>query len=155
MKKLFTVFAVAAVMAAGAFAQDVTGGVDAVTGAAATVGEVANVSETLQGVWFDQKYNCNWQFQVNSGTDAFCVLKDASSGAVIYTFTRAKVKNFKGEMEANKFVLSWECPAKNRIYKFVKEFAGNSDLLLDIYNDYYKERHSTRITFVNADARVE
>lgn len=154
MKKLFTVFAVAAVLTAGAFAQDVTGGMDAVTGAAAAIGEVANVSETLQGVWFDQKYNCNWQFQVNTDSKAFCVLKDATSGAVIYTFTRAKVKNFKGEMEANKFVLSWECPEKNRIYKFAKDFSGNSDLQLDIFNDYYKERHSARITYVEGDARI-
>ena len=155
MKKIFTIFAVAAIMAAGAFAQDVTGGVDAVTGAAAAVGEVANVSETLQGVWFDKKYNCNWQFQVNSGSDAFCVLKDADTGAVIYTFTRAKVKNFKGEMESNKFVLSWECPAKNRIYKFSKDFAGNTDLNLDIFNDYYQERHSAKITYVAGEASVK
>lgn len=154
MKKLFTAFAVAAVLAAGLYAEDVTGGVDAVTGAAAAVGEVANVSETLQGVWFDSKYNCNWQFQVNTGSDAFCVLKDASSGATIYSFTRAKVKNFKGEMEANKFVLSWECPAKNRIYKFVKDFSANADLQLDIFNDYYQERHSAKITYVSADARI-
>ena len=155
MKKLFTAFAVAAALTAGAFAQDVTGGVDAVTGAASAIGEVANVSETLQGTWFDQKFNCNWVFQVNNDSKVFCVLKDASSGATIYSFTRAKVKNFKGEMEANKFVLSWECPAKNRIYKFSKEFAGNSDLLLDIYNDYYKERHSTRITYVSGEASVK
>ena len=155
MKKIFTIFAVAAIMAAGAFAQDVTGGVDAVTGAAAAVGEVANVSETLQGVWFDKKYNCNWQFQVNSGSDAFCVLKDADTGAVIYTFTRAQVKNFKGEMESNKFVLSWECPAKNRIYKFSKDFAGNTDLNLDIFNDYYQERHSAKITYVAGEASVK
>ena len=155
MKKLFTAFAVAAVLAAGVFAEDVTGGVDAVTGAAGAIGEVANVSETLQGVWFDSKYNCNWQFQVNTGSDAFCVLKDATSGATIYTFTRAKVKNFKGEMEANKFVLSWECPAKNRIYKFVKDFTADKDLQLDIFNDYYQERHSAKITYVNGEASVK
>ena len=154
MKKLFTAFAVAAVLAAGAFAEDVTGGVDAVTGAATAIGEVANVSETLQGVWFDSKYNCNWQFQVNTDSNAFCVLKDASSGAVIYTFTRAKVKNFKGEMEANKFVLSWECPEKNRIYKFAKDFSGSANLQLDIFNNVYNERHSATITFVEGDARV-
>ena len=57
-------------------------------------------------------------------------------------------------MEANKFVLSWECPAKNRIYKFVKDFSGNADLQLDIFNDYYQERHSAKITYVNADARI-
>ncbi len=154
MKKLFTAFAVAAVLAAGLYAEDVTGGVDAVTGAASAIGEVANVSETLQGEWFDSKYNCNWQFQVNSGSDAFCVLKDATSGATIYTFTRANVKNFKGEMEANKFVLSWECPAKNRIYKFVKGFTADKDLQLDIFHNVYQERHSAKITFVSSDARI-
>jgi len=60
MKKLFTAFAVAAVLAAGLYAEDVTGGMDAVTGAAQTIGETVGVSETLQGVWFDSKYNCNW-----------------------------------------------------------------------------------------------
>ena len=154
MKKLFTVFAVAAVLTAGAFAQDVTGGMDAVTGAATSIGETVGVSETLQGVWFDQKYNCNWQFQVNTGSDAFCVLKDADSGAVIYTFTRAKVKNFKGEMESNKFVLSWECPAKNRIYKFVKDFSADRDLQLDVYHNVYEERHSAKIKYVAGEASV-
>ena len=154
MKKLFTAFAVAAVLAAGAFAQDVTGGMDAVTGAATTIGESVGVSETLQGVWFDQKYNCNWEFNVNSGSDAFCVLKDADTGAVIYTFRRGNVKNFKGEMESNKFVLSWESEPKNRIYKFAKNFDSTQDIQLDIYHNVYEERHSATIKFVSADARI-
>jgi len=155
MKKLFTVFAVAAVMTAGAFAQDVTGAMNTAAEAANAVGEAANVSETLQGTWFDSKYNCNWQFQVNTGSDAFCVLKDADTGATIYTFTRDKVKNFKGEMESNKFVLSWECPEKNRIYKFLKGFDSTKDIQLDIYHNVYQERHSATIKYVSADARVE
>ena len=155
MKKLFSAFAVAAVLAAGLYAEDVTGGMDAVTGAAQTIGETVGVSETLQGVWFDSKYNCNWQFQVNTGSDAFCVLKDADTGATIYTFTRDKVKNFKGEMESNKFVLSWECPEKNRIYKFLKGFDSTKDIQLDIYHNVYQERHSATIKYVSADARVE
>ena len=154
MKKLFVAIAAAALLGAAAFAEDVTSGFDAATGAVNAVGEVANVSETLQGVWFDQKYNCNWQFQVNTGSDAFCVLKDADSGAVIYTFTRAKVKNFKGEMESNKFVLSWECPAKNRIYKFVKDFSADRDLQLDVYHNVYEERHSAKIKYVAGEASV-
>ena len=155
MKKLFTAFAVAAVLAAGLYAEDVTGGVDAVTGAAQSIGEVANVSETLQGVWFDSKYNCNWQFQVNSGSDIFCVLKDADSGAVIYSFNKKNVKNFRAEAKTNAFTISWECEAKNRIYKFSKAIASDTDLELDIFNNVYQERHSAKIKYVNADARIE
>ena len=154
MKKLFTAFAVAAVLAAGAFAEEMTQAFDAAGSAANAVGEVANVSETLQGVWFDQKYNCNWQFQVNSGSDAFCVLKDADSGAVIYTFRRNNVKNFRIEAKSNTFTLSWESDVKNRTYKFSKEFSGNRDLQLDIYHNVYEERHNTTITYVSADARI-
>jgi len=154
MKKLFTAFAVAAVLAAGLYAQDVTSGIDAATGAANAIGEVANVSETLQGVWFDQKYNCNWEFQVNTGSDAFCVLKDADTGAVIYTFRRGNVKNFKGEMESNKFVLSWDSDIKNRTYKFTKGFSTDLDLQLDIYHNVYEERHNAKIKYVSADARI-
>ena len=155
MKKLFTVFAVAAVMTAGAFAQDVTGAMNTAAEAANAVGEAANVSETLQGTWFDSKYNCNWQFQVNSGSDAFCVLKDATSGAVIYTFRKSNVQNFKGEMESNKFVLSWDSNVKNRSYKFSKGFSAETDLQLDIFHNVYNERHNTKITYVSSEASVK
>jgi len=155
MKKLFTAFAVAAALTTSVFAEDVTGGVDAVTGAASAIGEVANVSETLQGVWFDKKYNCNWQFQVNSGSDIFCVLKDADSGAVIYSFNKNKVKNFRAEAKTNAFTISWECEAKNRIYKFSKAISMDSDLDLDIYNNVYEERHNAKITYVAGQASVK
>ena len=155
MKKIFTVFALAAVLSAGAFAEDVTSGLNAATGAAEAIGEVANVSETLQGVWFDKKYNCNWQFQVNSGSDIFCVLKDADSGAVIYSFNKNKVKNFRAEASTNAFTISWESEAKNRIYKFSKAISMDSDLDLDIYHNVYQERHSAKITYVSADARIK
>ena len=154
MKKLFTVFAVAAVLTAGAFAQDVTGGMDAVTGAATSIGETVGVSETLQGVWFDQKYNCNWQFQVNSGSDTFCVLKDADTGAVIYTFRKNNVKNFRIEAKSNTFTLSWDSDIKNRTYKFSKEFSGGRDLKLDIFHNVYQERHSADIKYVAGEASV-
>ncbi|MEE3411914.1 MAG: hypothetical protein VZQ47_04095 [Treponema sp.] len=154
MKKLFVAIAAAALLGAAAFAEDVTGGVDAVTGAASAIGEVANVSETLQGVWFDKKYNCNWQFQVNSGSDIFCVLKDADSGAVIYSFNKKNVKNFRAEAKTNAFTISWECEAKNRIYKFSKAIASDTDLELDIFNNVYQERHSAKITYVAGQASV-
>lgn len=155
MKKIFTVFALAAVLSAGAFAEDVTSGLNAATGAAEAIGEVANVSETLQGVWFDKKYNCNWQFQVNSGSDIFCVLKDADSGAVIYSFNKNKVKNFRAEASTNAFTISWESEAKNRVYKFSKAISMDSDLDLDIYNNVYEERHNAKITYVAGQASVK
>ena len=155
MKKFFVAFAAVALLGAAAFAEDLIGGVDAATSAADAIGEVANVSETLQGVWFDQKYNCNWQFQVNSGSDAFCVLKDADTGAVIYTFRKNNVKNFRLESKSNTFTLSWDSDIKNRTYKFSKEFSGSTDLKLDIFHNVYQERHNADITYVNADARIE
>ncbi len=155
MKKLFTVFAAAAVLAAGLYAQDVTNAMDTINTAGNAIGEATGASESLQGVWFDKKYNCNWQFQVNTGSEAFCVLKDADTNAVIYTFTRSNVKNFRGEMQSNQFVLSWESEAKNRVYKFAKDFSGSKDLKLDIYHNVYQERHNATITYVSADARVD
>ncbi len=155
MKKLFVAIAAAALLGAAAFAEDVTSGLNAATGAADAIGEVANVSETLQGVWFDKKYNCNWQFQVNSGSDIFCVLKDADSGAVIYSFNKNKVKNFRAEAKTNAFTISWECEAKNRIYKFSKAISMDSDLDLDIYNNVYEERHNAKITYVAGQASVK
>lgn len=155
MKKLFVAIAAAALLGAAAFAEDVTSGLNAATGAADAIGEVANVSETLQGVWFDKKYNCNWKFQVNSGSDIFCVLKDADSGAVIYSFNKNKVKNFRAEAKTNAFTISWECEAKNRIYKFSKAISMDSDLDLDIYNNVYQERHNAKITYVAGQASVK
>lgn len=154
MKKLFTVIAVATVLAAGVFAEDVTNGLNAASDAVSAMSEGANISETLQGVWFDQKYNCNWQFQVNSGSDIFCVLKDADSGAVIYSFNKKNVKNFRAEAKTNAFTISWECEAKNRIYKFSKAIASDTDLELDIFNNVYQERHSAKITYVTGQASV-
>lgn len=155
MKKLFVAIAAAALLGAAAFAEDVTSSLNAATGAADAIGEVANVSETLQGVWFDKKYNCNWQFQVNSGSDIFCVLKDADSGAVIYSFNKKNVKNFRAEAKTNAFTISWECEAKNRIYKFSKAISMDSDLDLDIYNNVYEERHNAKITYVAGQASVK
>ena len=155
MKKILVAIAAVALLGAAVFAEDVTSGFDAATGAVNAIGEVANVSETLQGVWFDQKYNCNWQFQVNSGSDIFCVLKDADSGAVIYSFNKKNVKNFRAEAKTNAFTISWECEAKNRIYKFSKAIASDTDLELDIFNNVYQERHSAKITYVAGQASVK
>lgn len=155
MKKLFTVIAVATVLATGVFAEDVTNGLNAASDAVSAMSEGANISETLQGVWFDQKYNCNWQFQVNSGSDVFCVLKDADSGAVIYSFNKKKVKNFRAEATTNGFTISWESEPKNRIYKFNKALSSDLDLQLDIFHNVYQERHSAKIKYVSADARID
>ncbi len=155
MKKLLVVIAATAFWAVGAFAEDVTSGVDALTGTANAVGEVVDAKETLQGTWFDKKYNCNWCFQVNSGSDVFCVLRDASTNDVIYSFSRNNVKNFRTEAKTSAFTLSWESVAKNRLYKFSKAYSMDTDLDIDIYHNVYNERHNTKITYVSGEASVK
>jgi len=155
MKKLFVAIAAMAVLTAGAFAKDVTKALDAASDTASAMTEGANISETLQGTWFDKKYNCNWQFQVNSGSDIFCVLKDADSGAVIYSFNKNRVKNFRAESTTNGFTISWECEPKNRVYKFSKALSLDSDLDLDIYHNVYEERHNTKIKYVTGEASIK
>ena len=155
MKKIFVAIAVAAVLAAGAFAEDVTSGVDSLTGAAAAVGEVVDAKETLQGTWFDKKYNCNWCFQVNSGSDVFCVLRDATTNAVIYSFSRNNVKNYRAEATTSAFTLSWESEPKARLYRFSKSYTMDTDLDIDIYNNSYNERHKTKISYVSGEASVK
>ncbi len=154
MKKFLLTVAVAAIVAGAAFAEDVTDALNTAGSAVSAMSESANVSESLQGVWFDKKFNCNWQFQVNSGSDVFCVLKDADTNAVIYQFNKNKVKNFRAESQTNSFVISWESEEKNRVYKFSKSISVDLDLQLDIFNNYYNERHNAKIKYVSADARV-
>lgn len=155
MKKVLFVLAALAVMGASAFAEDVTGALGAVGDAANSVSAATGISESLQGVWFDKKYNCNWVFSVNTGSDTFCTLKDADNNATIWTFTKNNTQKLRSEAGSDGFTLSWECEAKNRTYKFTKGISASRDLKLDIFHNVYNERHNATITYVSADARVD
>lgn len=148
MKKFLIAFAVAAIAVAGAFAQD------AVSDAMATA-EAAReeVPQSLQGTWYDKKYDCNWVLSVNANATALAKLVDASTGNVYYTFTKNNVKNFNQEFTVtNGAVITFECPAKNRTYRFVKPIS-NPDLDIDIYNTVYEERHTATVTFKSVEAK--
>ena len=81
-------------------------------------------------------------------------LVDASTGHVYYTFTKNNVQNFQQHYDVtNGAVISFECAAKNRTYKFTKPISGSGDLLIDIYNTAYEERHKTTIVFKGVEAK--
>ncbi len=148
MKKFLIAFAVAAIAVAGAFAQDAVS--DAMAAAEAAR---EDVPQSLQGTWYDKKYDCNWVLSVNANATALAKLVDASTGNVYYTFTKNNVKNFNQEFTVtNGAVITFECPAKNRTYRFVKPIS-NPDLDIDIYNTVYEERHTATLSFKNVEAK--
>ena len=143
MKKFLIAFAVAAIAVAGSFAQDALADAKA---AAEDAREA--VPQSLQGTWYDKKYDCNWILSVNATADGVAKLVDASTGHVYYTFTKNNVQNFKQEYDiTNGVIISFECAAKNRSYKFTKPISSSTDLNIDIYHKAYEERHKATITF--------
>ncbi len=145
MKKFLIAFAVAAIAVAGVFAQDLD---EAKAAVEATREEVP---QSLQGTWYDSKYDCNWVFSLNATETALCKLVDASTGSVYYTFTKNNVQNFKQEYDlTNGAIVTFECAAKNRIYKFIKPISGTPDLNIDIRHTVYNENHRATIVFKGA-----
>ncbi len=145
MKKFLIAFAVAAIAVAGVFAQNFD---DAKAAAEAAREEVP---QSLQGTWYDSKYDCNWVFALNTTETALCKLVDASTGSVYYTFTKNNVQNFKQEYDlTNGATITFECAAKNRIYKFIKPISGTMDLNIEIYHKVFAETHKATIVFKGA-----
>ena len=143
MKKILIAFAVAAIAVAGTFAQDIH---DEARAAAEAARE--EVPQSLQGTWYDKKYDCNWVFALNTTEKALCKLVDASTGHVYYKFTKDNVQNFQQKYDVTSgAVVTFECAAKNRRYTFTKPIAGTMDLHIDIYNTDYQETHKATIVF--------
>lgn len=164
MKKLITVLAVSALFTAFSFAQDVDSQLkDAAAAAVATAEEQAKTAvadtreehaQSLQGIWYDSKYNCNWVFTLNTDATALCELRMADTDELVYKFTKDNVKNFKQALDVtNGATFTWECPSKNRTYRFTKPINATKDLDLDIYNTYYKESHRATIVFKDVLAK--
>ena len=108
----------------------------------------------MQGTWYDKKYDCNWVLSVNATATSLAKLVDASTGHVYYTFTKNNVQNFNQEYNiTNGAIITFDCPAKNRSYKFVKPISGTGDLEIDIYNTVYEERHKAKIVFKGVDVQ--
>ncbi len=149
MKKFLIVFAVAAIAVAGTFAQDALADAKAAAEAARE-----EVPQSLQGTWYDKKYDCNWVLSVNATATSLCKLVDATTGHVYYTFTKNNVQNFQQNYDlTNGAVISFDCAAKNRSYKFTKPISGSTDLHIDIYNTSYEERHNATIAFKGVDVK--
>lgn len=153
MKKFLIAVAVTALAVAGSFAQDALS--DATSEARAAVDAAREeVPQSLQGTWYDKKYDCNWVLSVNASATGLAKLVDASTGHVYYTFTKNNVQNFKQEYDmTNGAVITFDCAAKNRSYKFVKPITATADLNIDIYHRGYEERHQATIAFRGAEAK--
>lgn len=108
------------------------------------------VPQSLQGIWYDEKYNCNWVFKVNASDEPICDLRDASSNRLIYKFTKENVQNFALTPSRDAVTITFDCSAKNRNYKFARQVAGTSDIDLDIYNSKYNTRHTATIVYKGA-----
>lgn len=151
MKKFLVAFTVAAVAVMGAFAQDDS--LNTAKDALGAVGQVAadnGVSGTLQGTWYDSKYDCVWVLTVDSTAKGLAELRDANGG-LIHKFTRDNVQNFKMSID-NGIVISFDCAATDRQYSFTKALSTDKDLKLHVYNSYYKETHDATIAYRSASA---
>ncbi len=149
MKKFLIAFAVAAIAVAGSFAQDAIADAQA-----AAVAAREEVPQSLQGTWYDKKYDCNWVLSVNATATSLAKLVDAKTGHVYYTFTKNNVQNFQQHYDmTNGAVISFDCAAKNRSYKFIKPISGTPDLNIEIYHKYYQETHNPTITFKGVDVK--
>lgn len=152
MKKFLVAFTVAAFVVMGAFAQDDS--LNTAVGAVGAVGQVAadnGASGTIQGTWYDSKYDCLWVLNVDSTAKGLVELRDANGG-LIYKFTRNNVQNFKLGAASDGVTVSFDCAEKNRQYKFTKPISGAKDLKLHVYNTEYNETHDATITFRSASA---
>ncbi len=148
MKKFLIAFAVAAIAVAGSFAQDALADAKAAAEAARE-----EVPQSLQGTWYDKKYDCNWILSVNATATGLAKLVDASTGNVYYTFSKNNVQNFKQEYNmTNGAIISFECEATNRTYKFIKPISG-TDLKLEVYNRVNQETHNPTLPFKGVDLK--
>ena len=135
MKKFLIAFAVAAIAVAGSFAQDAVA--DAMAAAEAAREEVP---QSLQGTWYDKKYDCNWVFSLNTTEKALCKLVDASTGHVYYKFTKDNVQNFQQKHDVTSGVtISFECAAKNRKYVFNKSIS-----IMCPRSDFFLHSHAAK-----------
>lgn len=121
MKKLFAVLFVAAVMAVGAFADD----------------------SFPTGSWIDSNYDAEWVF----GIDGKVELKDANTGALIFSFTKDQIKDYKLGATKDGLTMSFTCPATSRKYKFTKPLTLSTDLVMEIDPDWSDVDYKTNIKF--------
>jgi len=97
----------------------------------------------IKGTWKDSNWDANWTF---SG-DGKIVLKKASSGEEVFTFTDSNVQNFKLNTAASGVSISFDCKDTNRSYKFTKGLTLSTDLDLHINPDWTADDYDVKIKF--------
>ena len=108
--------------------------------------ERPSVSGSIQGTWYDEKYDCDWTLNVGASSKSI-TLRDAKSGSLIYKFTDDNTQNFDFQAGSDGITVQFDCAAKNRNYKFKKAVSLSKDLDMDIYNSKFNTRHQTVITY--------
>lgn len=122
MKKLLAVLFVAAIMAVGVFAEDV---------------------KIPTGSFIDSMWNAEWVIGVDT-----IELKDATSGELIYSFTKDKRADEKLEVTTEGPVWSFYCAETARKYYFSRPISLGFDtgMYLEIDPDWTSEDYKQKIT---------
>ena len=126
MKKLFAVLFVAAVMSVGLFAQ------------------LKKDIELPTGSFIDKQYNAEWVIGVD-----LIELKDASTGKLIYSFTKDKRENEQSGVTDEGAVWSFYCAATYRKYYFIKPYslALQKHIQLEIDPDWTTNNYKVQLDF--------
>ena len=139
MKKILLSLLFVAFVAAGAMAQTSIG--DALDQADSQIAEAGE--QFPKGTWIDPNYNAAWEFGVNNTI----VLKDATTGEVIYTFSKNLRKNFKVNVTADGLVITFRCDDTRRTYKFTKAATLSTDIKMEIDADFLNEHYTVNMKF--------
>ncbi|MCR5614295.1 hypothetical protein [Treponema sp.] len=139
MKKILLSLLFVAFVAAGAMAQTSIG--EALDQADSQIAEAGE--QFPKGTWIDPNYNAAWEFGINNTI----VLKDATTGEVIYTFSKNLRKNFKVDVTADGLVITFRCDDTRRTYKFTKSATLSTDIKMEIDADFLNEHYTVNMKF--------
>ena len=137
MKKFLLAMVVAVIAATGSFAQ-IKDALDQADSQIAEAGE-----QFPKGTWIDPNYNAAWEFGVNNTI----VLKDATTGEVIFTFSKNLRKNFKVNVTNDGLVITFRCDETKRTYKFTKSATLSTDIKMEIDADFLNEHYTVNMKF--------
>ena len=135
MKKFLLAMVVAVIAATGSFAQ-IKDALDQADSQIAEAGE-----QFPKGTWIDPNYNAAWEFGVNNTI----VLKDATTGEVIFTFSKNLRKNFKVNVTNDGLVITFRCDETKRTYKFTKSATLSTDIKMEIDADFLTEHYTVNM----------
>ena len=125
MKKLFAVLFVAAALVMGAFAE---GG------------------NFPTGSWLDENWNALWTVKA----DGNITLKNAKTGALIYSFKKDKVQDYAFDVSLDGATISFYVPATSRKYTFKRDLSLSADIQLIINPDWEETDYQVMLKFQDA-----